>query len=39
MPCWIVRVQETAGKVGHPGLDWHGSAVRLDAVQARQIVS
>jgi hypothetical protein len=34
-----VRVQETAGKCGRPVLDWLGSNVKLDAVEARRIAS
>jgi alpha-mannosidase len=36
---WIVRVQETAGKGGRPLLDWLGSQVKLDAVEAHRIAS
>jgi alpha-mannosidase len=36
---WIVRVQETAGKCGRPVLEWLGSKVKLDAVEARRIAS
>jgi alpha-mannosidase len=36
---WIVRVQETAGKSGCPVLNWLGSKMKLDKVQARRIAS
>jgi len=36
---WIVRVQETAGKDGHPVLDWLGRKLKLDTVPAHRIAS